>query len=97
MIIFDDARLKIQFIDPTGSDREAHTNVGEFVPGEIRRVAERLARTLIANGEFRETEEEPNGKEVRPLFFARKEAEGKKAAAERMARDFPEAETQAER
>lgn len=48
-------------------DRRANTNIGEFLPSEIRGVSpgqEEEAQRLIENGEFIETDKEPNSNEL---------------------------------
>jgi hypothetical protein len=55
----------------TDNPREARTNLGTFVPGEVKTVGrddEDHAAKLIDNGEFEETEEEVNTDEARAAF-----------------------------
>lgn len=63
--------------------KKAHTNIGEFFPGEVRGVSpgqEAEADRLIANGEFVASDEEPNSSDLAEGVIQSQVEEAKKPA-----------------
>ena len=80
-------RIKYQPDPKTKPDERASTNIGSFLPGEVRGVGpdqEAEAARLIENGDFVESDEDPNGNEIAETMADRLEewnAEQEKAKA----------------
>jgi len=65
--------VRIKYEPQDDRPGEANTPLGLFVPGEVRDIGDaplsvRAAKTLVVNGDFVETEDDPNSDDVRKEY-----------------------------